>query len=245
MRRFYELTYWQFPGARRQAGPGYQLGYTGYPDMATANLLWLEEAAALNARTLDAAARFFRPFGAEWRALVLPKAQPRLKATCIQQGGAITATHPLMMLQGPPNLAYPPPPLHIEAVRGAVGRYLAQQILAEAFQLSADPQQSLFQAGHEGQAEIEHYLAYVEGHPAACATLVYHGGLAGVWNIGVRRDFRGRGVASALMAWLCGRLSEGGHPQNFLLASLAGFRLYQSLGYRLIGRAHYFALPYL
>ncbi len=93
---------------------------------------------------------------------------------------------------------------------------------------------------HFSDPSIRHYLAYVQSEVAACATILLHDGVAGVWNVGTLRNFRRQGVASALLIHALTAAIEDGYPDSVLIASPMGRPLYEEMGYQLVGSALFY-----
>lgn len=82
--------------------------------------------------------------------------------------------------------------------------------------------------------EVGHCLALVERRPAACATIVQHGGVAGLYNLGVDPAYRRRGLGGFLTAWRVTEARAAGCDVIYLQTEDPSVeRLHQRAGFRL------------
>jgi GNAT superfamily N-acetyltransferase len=81
---------------------------------------------------------------------------------------------------------------------------------------------------------MTHYLGIYNGRPVATATRLLCEGLAGVFNVGVVPEVRGRGIGTAITwrAALEGR--DEGATASFLQASRMGAPIYRRMGYQTV-----------
>jgi GNAT superfamily N-acetyltransferase len=79
---------------------------------------------------------------------------------------------------------------------------------------------------------LTHYVGWLHGRPAATASRVTTGRVAGLYNIATAAEFRGRGIATAItwQAALDG-IAEGCEV-SVLQASAMGYRVYQAMGFQ-------------
>jgi len=236
IRDFYERMFWRLPGAVMQNGAGYTLGFCGKSWFSGVNQLWLDDPAALDVALLDRAVWFFRTYRADW---TLCATDDAVKGFCLRHGGFVRWSNPIMLLEGQPQIRWDVSHISIEPVQGAALRRSGRLVLGEAFQMESSDH--VMRPEHDDDPAVQHYLAHHRGQPAAAATLTYSPAMAGIWNVGTRRLYRRRGLAHALIARLCADAGAKGYPASMLLASSEGRPLYQSMGYREIGTADYFA----
>ncbi|HET7481937.1 MAG TPA: GNAT family N-acetyltransferase, partial [Actinomycetota bacterium] len=90
--------------------------------------------------------------------------------------------------------------------------------------------------GFDDDAPYRHYLARVGARGAAVATVCTAGGAAGLSNIGTRREFRRRGVASATIDAALRDAEHLGLATAVLSADPDGIALYERLGFTTVGR---------
>lgn len=234
---FYRRVYWESPDAVTHATPGYTLSYSGINWLHSANHLWLHDASALDDRLLAAAAAFFKRFRAEYsivfdesmRPIVLPWLNNRRYAERLSQ--------PIYALQGLPAIRGVNPAARV--VRAAAEhRHDLMRILYGVFFIGPETGRCVVRDAHFSSGTICHYLAYVGEDPAACATIILHDAIAGIWNVGTLRPFRRQGLASTLLAHMLAEAATEGYTQSVLVASPMGRPLYEEMGYRLIGSTY-------
>ena len=82
--------------------------------------------------------------------------------------------------------------------------------------------------GHDFAAPMQHYVAYLEDRPVACATVFLGGGVAGIYTVGTVPEARRLGIGRAIT--LAAR--QAGYRYGILHASAAGLNVYRGLGFK-------------
>jgi predicted GNAT family acetyltransferase len=138
-----------------------------------------------------------------------------------------------------------PRPEQATVVQATTLHHLAavRSVMEEAFMSGSEVSQRVVREEHLGDPDVAHYLVYAGPEAVACATVVRHDGMAGVWNVGTRRGFRRQGYATLLMQTVLHDLTAWGCTCSILMASPSGEPLYLKLGYRPIGRICYMGPP--
>jgi GNAT superfamily N-acetyltransferase len=239
IRDFYCRTFWQWRDAVTEYGDGYVLNYSGLSWLSGANQLWIDDPQVITPRLLSNCVRFFRPYYAEWSIVVIPQVHVGLRERCLNYGCFVRWDSPIMLLDKPPRFPYGLKSTQIVRVRNEPLISIAQNIMGEAFHMDRVVNQRLVRPEHASDDSIHHYMAFMEGHPAAAATMTYTDQMAGIWNVGTRRIFRNRGLASALMAKMCSDAHQEGYTQSVLMASSMGRTLYEKMGYHTIAEVCY------
>ncbi len=242
IRDFCERMYWQWPDSVTEHGEGYVFNYSGLVWLSGANQVWLDDARVVTPLFLERCSRFFRPYRAEWSIPVMPAVQPGLKDYLVRLGGFIRWESPILVLDGLPRTQPHSRLITVRPVRGELMERQAQRILTEAFHLDYGVNVRLIRPEHENEPTLHHYMAYYDRHPAAVATLTFTNGMAGIWNVGTRKMFRRRGLASVLMAQVCYDAYRAGYSQTMLMASSMGQPLYEKMGYHAVADIVYLGL---
>ncbi len=242
IRDFCERMYWDWPEAITEHGLGYVLNYSGLTWLSGANQLWIDDPSIVTPMFLEMCLRFFRPYRAEWSAVVMPEVQPGLKEQILRAGGYIRWDSPVMILEGVPDSFPFSRTISIRPIRGSIMERQAQRILSEAFYLDHAVNLRLVRPDHENDPTIHHYMAYYDNHPAAVATLTLTEDMAGIWNVGTRRMFRRKGLASALVQQICYDARRFGYSHTMLMASSMGQPIYEKMGYTVVAEILYMGL---
>lgn len=245
LRHFYRITFWTAPRAYTRQREGYALSFSGYRHLSGANQLWVDDPACFDAAVLDDAVRFFRPHRAEWTLMAVPPAQEQLVEKAKAQGGFFRWSNPLMFRAAAvPQGVDLPYQIRIQQI--VADDYLpldyAHHIMAEAFHMELETSRQMLRGGQISSAQLQHWIAYHNGHPASIATVNMTNRVAGIWNVGTRRMFRRRGIAKALMQHIIGRTDAAGLG-CMLLASPQGRPMYEALGFQRLTDAHYIGFP--
>lgn len=241
---FYQRIFREWPGAVTQVVGGCTISYSGDTRLTGANHIWPQHPDALSEGVLDDATRFFARYRAAWSVVVTDTYMPGW-GEWLESGGYYGRwSTPLMVLAGPPrSVAYNRETCIVRA-RETAHIADAERIMAEAFASGSGVNNRISRPEHLGASDILHYLAYVDGQPAACATVALCGEMAGIWNVGTRHRFRRQRHATSLMLAVLDDLRAQGIDASMLMASSAGEPLYAQLGYRTIGVTTYYGPPY-
>lgn len=96
-----------------------------------------------------------------------------------------------------------------------------------------------------GWLETRHWLAREAGEPRALLSIVSHGGVAALYNVGTLRAARGRGLATALLRAVLAEETRRGAARFFLLTErdkpLETF--YGRLGFQTVTTGGYYRKP--
>lgn len=241
---FYQRIFRDWPGAVTQTVGDCTVSYSGDTRLTGANHIWPQHPNALSEAVLDDATRFFARFHAAWSIVLIDTYMPGW-GEWLESGGYYGRwSTPLMVLTGPPRAVRANPATRI--VTASAPQHIADtgRVMAEAFASGAGVNNRISRAEHLGASDILHYLAYVDGEPAACATIALCGEMAGIWNVGTRYRFRRQRHATTLMLAVLDDLRARDIQASMLMASSAGQPLYEQLGYRQIGVTTYYGPPY-
>jgi ribosomal protein S18 acetylase RimI-like enzyme len=159
----------------------------------------------------------------------------RLLAAGFSDGGAEPGMARLLI-----DLPHPAPPAgtRITEVVDGDGLGVWEGILADGF--GEGPREAEWAARVYGVLGVgprsRHRLvvAHLDGEPAAAAALLLDGGVAGIYFVGTRPRFRGRGLGAAITAHLLGLAAEAGAGLAVLGASPMGRPVYERLGFETV-----------
>jgi GNAT superfamily N-acetyltransferase len=236
---FYRRIYWYADEAITVEGDGYTLSYSGVPWMHSINQLWLHQPNIMDESLLHLASQFFRRYHADY-SLVFSEAQPSpLRFWLAERFYIERAATPIYALEGLPRPAFMHRDLTI--VQACIGhQQTLLDILNRTFFMGTEAGRCVVRDEHFRDSSIRHYLGYVDGESAACATLMLSQGIAGVWNVGTLRPYRRRGVAAAVLMRALVEAAADGFPNSVLLASPMGKPLYEGMGYRFVATTYFF-----
>ncbi|MEN8242403.1 MAG: GNAT family N-acetyltransferase, partial [Chloroflexota bacterium] len=171
---------------------------------------------------------------------VWPNSSPSdLGGQLLEQGLSHSHDSPAMLanLAKLPDEVIQPDRLHIEQVRSEemladwrIPFELGYQLPDEVNDLFSSIYQHL---GLTVDDSIQHFIAYLDDQPAACATMYYgKDGVAGVWNIATIPEARGKGIGTAITWQGCVDARQRGYEHAILLSSEMGYSVYQKLGFK-------------
>jgi ribosomal protein S18 acetylase RimI-like enzyme len=79
------------------------------------------------------------------------------------------------------------------------------------------------------------YVGYLDGEPVATAEATVHAQTVGLFNIGTRAAFRGRGIGSVLTWQPLHDASAAGCDLAVIQADAAAVKRYRRLGFEMLG----------
>lgn len=186
---------------------------------------------------------FFREQGVPTCALLVsPATQPVDLGQRLQGLGFSCELNPVMIWQGK-ELPVASPRIRVERA-GADKEALVFHLLQRVFFPGAS--EDNLEAGRRGVRVAYaigaiHYIAYWENRPAGAGMLFPHGGMGGIYNMCTLPEFRGQGVATAVMAAIMEDAWRAGCEYVGLTPTIMGRPLYQRLGFREAYRERYYA----
>lgn len=237
---FYRRVYWHADESQTLEGDGYTLSYSGTPWMHSVNQLWLHHQPRIDDTLLHLAVGFFKRHQAEF-SIVFSEAATfsPLRFWLADRFYLERASTPLYALKGLPRPSF----MHreVNVVRACLAhRETLLDILNRTFFMGTEAGRCMVRPEHFLDPSIRHYLAYVNDEPAACATVMLFGDMAGVWNVGTLRPFRRQGIAAAVLMRALVDAAAEGYPNSVLLASPMGKTLYEEMGYRFVANTYFY-----
>lgn len=236
---FYRRIYWDSPSAITVSTPDYTLTYSGVGWLHSLNQLWLHSLDMLDDNLLRKTDEFFRRYEAEYTIIFTECETSRWVQWLAERHYVERATNPIYGLSGLPR----PRHVHrdVEIIRACPEHQQdLLEVLYSAFFMGPEVGRSAVRVEHFADPTLRHYLAYVNGEVAGCATIILHDGIAGIWNVATLRPFRRQGIAAALLMRGLVDAAADGYPDSVLVASPMGRPLYQQMGYELLGASLFY-----
>jgi GNAT superfamily N-acetyltransferase len=87
---------------------------------------------------------------------------------------------------------------------------------------------------HESPEQVQRFIARLNGSIVAQTLLLFGGGVAGIYNVGVVPEARGRGIGKAIVSAACIHAREKGYHYATLNANHIGRPVYEQLGFKWI-----------
>lgn len=149
-----------------------------------------------------------------------------------------------------PGMAYAPlADLPVEAVGGAEFLKVTEPdqlgelalVTSEAFGAPVQAAALLAPASTLDDDRCAWFLGYLDGELAACGQLLRTADIAGVYSIGVREQFRRRGLGTAITAAALVAGRELGCATGVLQASPMGAPVYDRMGFETVTQYHCFS----
>lgn len=132
-----------------------------------------------------------------------------------------------------PELEASATPEGVEIVDAAPHRDTYFSIFLDGFNLEAGDGERLqaFARLYFEYPEAHHYVALHGGRPAGIGTVLYHAGVAGIYDVVTLKEHRRKGVARAIMSRLLLDATARGVGTSILHSTEMGHALYRSLGF--------------
>jgi GNAT superfamily N-acetyltransferase len=218
------------PGGWSKSEGGAVAVYTGAP-VPQLNGVWQQLAEPEQAGVeglLDELAATGVPYTMQLR----PRAALRLGRVAEARGMVAAAEVPLMALSDPARLgaAQDVEGLAIEDVQPEEAA-LHARLVAEAFDAPEEVFLSLLSPSALRMAGVRCYVGRLEGEAVATCLTLNLGGALGVFNVGARPAYRGRGYGSAITARAVLQGLDQGANWAWLQSSPAGLGVYTRLGF--------------
>lgn len=217
------------------------LTFTGVPS-ALFNAAFLFEVGDRAPEVIDAALAFLGDRGVPFGLLISERREPLAAALTREAGFVAGVRLPGMVLEDFSAL----PPEHvapIERVRSDFRYDDFTIVTCEGFEIPEHLAQTLFSPALMDTEGCEVYVGYVDGAPAVSGVLVRSDGVAGVYNIATRPQYRGRGLGEAMSWHVVRRGLATGCDIAVLQASGAGLPIYERMGFRHLDDYTVFTLP--
>lgn len=171
---------------------------------------------------------------------VLPSCTPTDLAQRLIDAGLESLTEenrPVMTLALDTRPAAPSPLMNLTILRVSDTETMRDWTTASTlgFEASAENNQPYHDAytalGFDEAASIQHFVGYQSGVPVTSATLLYAGGLAGVYDVSTVPGARRQGLGTAITNACLLDAQERGYHHAVLQASAEGLPVYQRLGF--------------
>jgi N-acetylglutamate synthase len=125
--------------------------------------------------------------------------------------------------------------LEVDRVVDSRTSALAGDVQSTAFELPRENVRRALDAGRNFAPGQNTYVATFDGKAVAALTVIEMESSAGVWTMATLPEFQRRGIGRALLTRVLEQHRQAGIGRFFLCASEAGRRLYQSIGFRVVG----------
>lgn len=83
-----------------------------------------------------------------------------------------------------------------------------------------------------GSPFLDNYLAIFQEQPVAIASVLYYGGIAGIFNVATLPDYRGKGIGTAITLAPLLDAKKNGYEIAWLESSEMGINLYKRIGFQ-------------
>lgn len=173
--------------------------------------------------------------------MVTPATRPADLSARLYRLGFTSETNPVMVWNGAP-VAVTNPYLRVAAAPADQEGFVFELIRRVFFPNATEQTLAAGRRGVRISYEIgaRNYVAYWGNRPCGAGMLFCHGGMGGIYNMCTLPEFRGRGVATAVMAAILQDAVALGCSHVGLTPTAMGRPLYERLGFREVYQERYF-----
>jgi GNAT superfamily N-acetyltransferase len=200
------------------------------------NRVFIEEPQAGLARRLSEAVEFYRDRGAVALLITGPSSASRLTEEALAELGLVSRFGWTGMEVELDQFAQPEPNAEISEVTDISDLNGWAQVIFDSFSTRPDTRDDFLQLfvrlGVWREWPWHHYVAWVDGKPAAVTTLFIQGTVAGLYWVGTVPAMRGRGLATQLVTHALNASRSLGCTSAVLQASDSGKPVYTRLGFK-------------
>jgi ribosomal protein S18 acetylase RimI-like enzyme len=157
---------------------------------------------------------------------------PAAERACDEMGLPYSDTVPGMALAELSGIPEPVRGLDIRVARDEGTLAHHREVAAVAFELPQDMAERYVPLRVTETPDVEFYVGYVDGEPAATSALFATHRVAGVYNVAVLPQFRRRGLAEAMTWHVVREGARMGCVMSSLQASAMGKPVYERMGFR-------------
>ena len=164
---------------------------------------------------------------------VAPEAAVQLGEVATERGLVDTGmTMPVMVHSGP--ISAESSGFDIARVDTVDSMRAVAALLEDPFDIPLETNAEVYSAELLEERDVLVWLARSNDEPVSTVTATFADGLAGIWAMGTATKHQRRGAGRALLSSAMAEIRAMGIESCFLLATPAGFPLYQRLGYRTV-----------
>ncbi|OAS14399.1 GNAT family N-acetyltransferase [Paenibacillus oryzisoli] len=128
------------------------------------------------------------------------------------------------------------PNFEIKPIRTTLEFAWFKEIVLPTFGLKGDTGDVFMQIneaiGTNDQTILQHYVGFLDGHPAGAATAFQEGDTIGIYNVATVEAYRRRGIGSAMTAHAIREGQVSGAQLAVLQSSELGVNVYRELGFK-------------
>jgi GNAT superfamily N-acetyltransferase len=188
------------------------------------------------------ARRFFRAQGLSTSCLMTtPATRPASLGSQLYRLGFTSDANPVMIWDGTP-VSRPNAEVSIERTQPTQAPVVFEMIRQVFFPGATAETLSMGYRGLEVSYDLGafNYLARLKGRPVGAGTLFTRAGMGGIYNMCTLPEWRGRGIARAIMAACLSDAAATGCEYVGLTPTSMGRPLYDMLGFREVYQEQYF-----
>jgi GNAT superfamily N-acetyltransferase len=193
--------------------------------------------------SIDRVLRYFEERGLPFLICIPPKLDPDTEALIAGRHFRLADPHPGMTLSPIPSLPESPQELDIRAVMTDSELEDFQTTAELGFGMPPSLTQQLASQRFRDHPAVSMFVGYVEGRPASTSCLIRTGGVAGVYWVSTREEFRGRGFGAAISAHAVRVGQSFGCDVATLQASPMGRPIYERMGFEVTDDYRNYEVP--
>ena len=165
-------------------------------------------------------------------AIIFPQAGLGVERTAADLGLAHVVDFPMMVRGEEPVEPRGNENVVVRRVSRAEGAAANARVLSSAYLVEQELVRRVMPDKLTESPSVDTFLATINDAPVGAVTVTHHGDTSGFWAMGTDSSKQKCGIGRRLMSTVMSEMRAMGTRQFFLGATPAGYRLYDSLGYK-------------
>jgi N-acetylglutamate synthase-like GNAT family acetyltransferase len=164
--------------------------------------------------------------------MFFPDAPQPLQDVAAELGLQYAVDFPMMVRDDLPLEPSGNPDVAVSRASGEQDASDSADILVSAYSMNKDSVLRSNPASLFDTPELDVFIARINGETVGSVTLTYHGETCGIWGMGTDASKQRGGIGLRLLSTAMCEARKSGARRFFLGSTPAGYRLYETLGYR-------------
>ncbi|MRH41454.1 GNAT family N-acetyltransferase [Aquibacillus halophilus] len=172
---------------------------------------------------------------------VWPENSPdKLEETLLKQNFHYAGEYPAMGMKLDQLVEEDLKGLEIKRVENKKQAFILADLFKEIYQLPDTAREDFLNTVLLFDQDLINYLGYEDGEPVCMSSVYYYAGVAGIYNVGTKKDYCRKGYGRKVTAKPLMDASEKGYKYAILQSSEQGEKVYQRMGFEELCRVKSF-----
>jgi GNAT superfamily N-acetyltransferase len=170
---------------------------------------------------------------------VWPTSTPKnLETTLQKQGFTYAEEYPAMVIDLTKVKLNVIGDLEVKQVKTKEDAQLFTNLFQEIYEMPDPPKNDMFHTilASGFDQDLVNYLGYENGKPVSISSIYYQGGVAGIFNVGTKKEHSRKGYGTAITAFPLNEAKNKGYHYGVLQSSEQGEKVYERMGFATLCR---------